>query len=57
MKTQEIHKPFIKSLVFLGLVTLVSMVSARILIENYMSKKQSTPIFTSQKSQSSMNDR
>lgn len=47
----EFHKPFIKSLVFCGIVTIVSMVCARVLIENYMSSNKSTPSFTSQKSQ------
>jgi len=47
----EFHKPFIKSLVFCAIVTIVSMVCTRIFIENYMSSNKSTPSFTSQKSQ------
>lgn len=47
----EYHKPFIKSLVFCGIVTLVSMVFARIFIENYMGHTNNSPSFTSQKSQ------
>jgi hypothetical protein len=48
----ESHKSFIKSLVFCAIVTIVSMVFARILITNYII----TPSFTSQKSQSLMDD-
>lgn len=36
MKTKEFHKPFIKDLVFCGMVTIVSMISVRFILINYM---------------------
>lgn len=43
----EFHKPFIKSLVFIGLVTIVSMISVRYLVNFILTKHYSTPIYTS----------
>ena len=36
MKTKQFHKPFIKDLVFCGMVTIVSMISVRFILTNYL---------------------
>lgn len=50
IKTEEFHKPFIKNLVIMGLVTIVSMVSARYFIIYSFSIPSSTPVYTSSES-------
>jgi len=35
-KNKEFHIPFIKELVFVGLVTIVSMISVRIFLTNFL---------------------
>ena len=47
---KEFHKPFINALVIVGLVTIVSMISARYLVEYSLSNHSSTPIYTSSES-------
>lgn len=54
-KFAEYHVPFIKSLVFIAVVTIVSMVSIHYFIKNSLSSQPKSPIYTSQKSQDSTN--
>lgn len=49
MKNAEFHKPFIKNLSFIVLVTIVSMVSTRLFFPNLISGLFKTPSFASQK--------
>jgi len=49
----EIHKPFINALILTAVVTVVSMVSSRYIVNYYMSQTLKTPIFTSQESHNS----
>ena len=49
---QEFHIPFLKSLVFLALVTIVSMVSARYFVFYTLSHSSKTPVYISSESQS-----
>jgi hypothetical protein len=53
MKNTEFHKPFIKNLVFIGLVTIVSMVSVHYFIHNMFIGPSNSLEYTSQKSQMS----
>lgn len=56
MTTKEFHKPFIKALAIVGLVTVFSMVSSRFLINYYMNLSlhpQKTTEYSSIKSQES----
>ena len=48
---RDFHIPFIKSLVIVGLVTIVSMISARYLVEYSIINPHNTPIYTSHDSQ------
>jgi hypothetical protein len=50
-KFVEFHVPFIKNLVFVGLVTIVSMISVRYYLVNSLSVPSKSPIYTSQESQ------
>lgn len=50
-KIEEYHIPFIKSLVFVAMMTIVSMASVRFLLVNSYSKTTPTPVYTSQESQ------
>lgn len=50
-KNEEFHIPFIKNLAFIGLVTIVSMVSVRFLLINYIPGYIKTHIYTIQQSQ------
>lgn len=50
MKNEEFHIPFVKNLVFICLVTIVSMVSARLFIKNYFYTLSNSPQYTSQQS-------
>jgi hypothetical protein len=54
-KKEEFHIPFIKQLVFVGLVTIFCMVSTRFFLLNYLMTTQNTPTFTIQKSQINSN--
>ncbi len=47
MKNDQFHIPFIKNLVFIAAVTLVSMVSAHYFIYKSFSKAPNTPEYTS----------
>ena len=49
---RDFHVPFIQGLVVVGLVTIVSMISARYLVEYSLSNHLSTPVYTSQEFQS-----
>jgi len=54
MISKEFHKPFIKSLIIVAVVTLVTMVSSKFMIEYYYSLSflpHKTPGYPSQKSQ------
>jgi|688.fasta_scaffold189241_2 hypothetical protein len=50
LKISEFHKPFIKDLVLVMLVTMVTMISTRYFIINYINKGISPPVFSEQKS-------
>lgn len=50
MKNEQFHIPFIKSLVVIAAVTLVSMVSAHIFIYKSFSTSPNTPEYTSSSS-------
>jgi hypothetical protein len=49
-KIEEFHVPFIKNLVFIGILTLVSMVSVHYFIQNTMSTSSESPQYTSDRS-------
>lgn len=55
MKTEEFHVPFYKSLVFIAIATIVSMISARLFIEYALYPALESSQYTSQKSQISSN--
>jgi hypothetical protein len=44
---EDFHKPFIKSMIIIGLVTLVSMVASHYLIQYYYSFYVNSTVFTS----------
>jgi uncharacterized membrane protein len=50
-KKDDFHAPFIKNLAFVGLVTIVSMISAHFLLVNYLPTIIKTHIYTTQESQ------
>jgi len=50
-KKEEFHVPFIKNLVFIGLVTIVSMISVRYFISFTLKTHQNTPIIQYTESQ------
>jgi hypothetical protein len=50
-KFEEFHVPFIKNLVFVALVTVVSMISVRYYLTNSLSASQQSSIYTSEQSQ------
>jgi hypothetical protein len=50
MKNDEFHMPFIKNLAFIGLVTIVSMVSVHYFLVNIFSVPSNPPQYTSQPS-------
>lgn len=54
-KNEDFHIPFLKDLVFVGLVTIVCMISTRFFLLNYLMTTQNTPTFTIQKSQINTN--
>jgi hypothetical protein len=43
-KNEDFHIPFIKELVFVGLITIVSMISVRFFTFSSLGKHQITPI-------------
>jgi hypothetical protein len=49
-KNDDFHIPFIKNLVFIGVLTLVSMVSVHYFIQNTMSIPSESPQYTSDRS-------
>ena len=50
-KFEEFHVPFIKSLLFVAMVTIVSMVSVHYYLINSLSFSPNTTIYTSSESQ------
>lgn len=50
MKNDEFHIPFIKNLAFIGLVTIVSMVSVHYFLHNMFIEPSNSLEYTSQKS-------
>ena len=50
MKNTEFHIPFIKNLVFIGLVTIVSMVSVHYFLHNMFMEPSNSLEYTSQQS-------
>ena len=60
MMNEEYHKPFIKSLIFVAVVTIVAMYSTRFVAEIYYSSHKSLPKtleYSSQKSQDDLESR
>ena len=60
MMTKEYHKPFIKSLIFVAVVTIVTLYSTRFIAEIYNSSHKSphkTLEYSSQKSQGDLESR
>lgn len=56
MNYEDFHKPFLKSLIIVALVTIFTMVSSHYMIEYYMNdsiKSQKTPNYSIQQSQES----
>lgn len=49
-KIEEFHVPFINNLVFIAILTLVSMVSVHYFIQNTMSNPSESPQYTSDRS-------
>ena len=49
-KNDDFHMPFIKNLAFVGLVTIVSMITTHYLLLNYLPTITKTPQYTSQQS-------
>jgi hypothetical protein len=54
-KFKEFHVPFIKDLVLVGLFTIVSMISVRYFINNYLYSIPNTPIIQYTNSQPKSN--
>lgn len=50
MKNEGFHIPFIKNLAFIGLVTIVSMISVHYFLVNIFSVPSNPPQYTSQQS-------
>jgi hypothetical protein len=50
-KKEEFHIPFIKNLAFIGLVTIVSMISVRYFLSFTLKTHQNTPIIQYTESQ------
>jgi hypothetical protein len=50
-KKEEFHVPFIKNLAFIGLVTIVSMISVRYFLSFTLKTHQNTPIIQYTQSQ------
>ena len=50
-KFEEFHVPFIKNLVFVALVTVVSMISVRYYLTNSLSAYSQSSVYTSEQSQ------
>jgi uncharacterized membrane protein len=50
-KNDDFHIPFIKNLVFVSLVTIVSMITTHFLVVNYLPKLIQTQEYTTQQSQ------
>jgi isoprenylcysteine carboxyl methyltransferase (ICMT) family protein YpbQ len=51
LKNEEFHVPFIRNLAFIGLVTVVSMITTHFLVINYLPNLIKTHIYTVQQSQ------
>lgn len=47
MKNEQFHIPFIKNLAFIGLVTIVSMISVHYILVNMLSPSSNSPVYTS----------
>jgi hypothetical protein len=50
-KKEDFHIPFIQNLAFIGLVTIVSMITTHYLLLNYLPSLIKTHIYTTQESQ------
>ena len=50
-KFEEFHVPFIKNLAFIGLVTIVSMITTHFLVINYLPSIIKSQEYTTQQSQ------
>jgi hypothetical protein len=50
-RKDDFHVPFIRNLAFVGLVTIVSMITTRFLLLNYLPNLIKTHIYTTQESQ------
>lgn len=51
MRNEDFHQPFIKSLMIVVCVTIVSMVFSHYLVDYYMGHSFKSPVFTSAQSQ------
>lgn len=51
MKTEEFHKPFIKNLILIAVVTMFAMVSSRYIVNYYSNLTHKTIEYSSQNSQ------
>jgi hypothetical protein len=51
IKKDDFHVPFIKNLAFIGLVTIVSMITTHFLLLNYLPNLIKTTTYTSNQSQ------
>jgi hypothetical protein len=49
-KKEDFHIPFLNNLLFVGLVTIVSMISVRFFLYDYISTILKTPQYTSHQS-------
>jgi hypothetical protein len=54
-KNDDFHVPFIKNLAFVGLVTIVSMITTHFLVINYLPILIKTPQYTSHQSHAQTN--
>jgi hypothetical protein len=50
LRKDEFHIPFIKNLAFVGLITIVSMITTRYLLVNYLPNLIKTQEYTTQQS-------
>jgi len=50
-KNDDFHIPFVQNLAFVGLVTVVSMITTHFLLMNYLPKLIKTQQYTTQQSQ------
>jgi len=57
MKIEEFHKPFIKTLMLIAIVTVFSMASTKYLVRYLLQPYENTTVFTSDQSENINNSR